>query len=73
MQNTQDLEQRIAELEMKISFQEQTIDELNQSVIAQQFIVDKLQTQLHYLAKKMKDLQPSNIANQSEETPPPHY
>lgn len=73
MQNSQNFEQRINELEMKISFQEQMIDELNQSLIDQQFIIDKLQIQLRHLTKKLNELQPSNIANQSEEIPPPHY
>jgi SlyX protein len=35
--------------------------------------MDKIQLQLRYLAGKLKDMQPSNIASQTEETPPPHY
>ena len=73
MQNQQILEDRIAELEMKIAFQEQLLDELNQALVQQQFDVDKIQLQLRYLARKLKDMQPSNIASQAEETPPPHY
>ena len=69
----QNLEQRIAELEMKSAFQEMAIEELNQSLIEQQFLIDKMQVQLRYLVNKLKDMQPSNIANQAEETPPPHY
>lgn len=69
----QNLEQRIAELEMKSAFQETAIEELNQSVIEQQFLIDKMQVQLRYLVNKLKDMQPSNIASQAEETPPPHY
>lgn len=73
MQNQQILEDRIAELEMKIAFQEQLLDELNQALVQQQFDMDKIHLQLRYLASKLKDMQPSNIASQAEETPPPHY
>ena len=69
----QHLEQRIAELEMKVTFQETVIEVLNQALIEQQFILDKMQLQLRYVVNKMKDMQPSNIASQAEETPPPHY
>ena len=67
------LEQRIAELETKLTFQETTIEELNQSLIEQQFLLDKMQLQLRYVVGKLKDMQPSNVASQAEETPPPHY
>lgn len=67
------LSTRIAELEMKISFQEQTIEELNQAIIEQQFIIEKMQLQLRHLANKFNDMRPSNIASMAEETPPPHY
>ena len=73
MQNQQILDDRIAELEMKIAFQEQLLDELNQALVQQQFDMDKIQLQLRYLVDKLKDMQPSNIASQAEETPPPHY
>ena len=52
MQNQQILEDRIAELEMKIAFQEQLLDELNQALVQQQFDMDKIQLQLRYLAGK---------------------
>ncbi|MEX4603775.1 SlyX family protein [Haemophilus influenzae] len=67
------LENRIEELEMKIAFQEQLLDELNHALVQQQFDIDKMQVQLRHMANKLKDFQPSNIASQSEETPPPHY
>ncbi|OBX10750.1 SlyX [Gallibacterium salpingitidis] len=65
--------QRLDELEMKVAFQENTIEQLNQALVDQQFILEKMQLQLRYLAQKLKDMQPSNIATQAEETPPPHY
>ena len=58
---------------MKLTFQETIIEELNQALIEQQFLIDKMQVQLRYLVNKLKDVQPSNIATQAEETPPPHY
>ncbi|MCK8907839.1 SlyX family protein [Haemophilus influenzae] len=73
MQIQQMLENRIEELEMKIAFQEQLLDELNYALVQQQFDIDKMQVQLRYMVNKLKDFQSSNIASQSEETPPPHY
>ncbi|MDG6881493.1 SlyX [Phocoenobacter uteri] len=64
---------QIAELETKIAFQESTIEDLNQALIQQQFVLDKLQTQVRHIAEKLKNAQSSNIASLSEETPPPHY
>lgn len=69
----QKFEDRIAELEMKVTFQENLLETLNHSLVEQQFVIDKMQVQLRYLANKLKDIQPSNIASRSEETPPPHY
>ena len=54
-------------------YKRQLLDELNQALVQQQFDMDKIQLQLRYLAGKLKDMQPSNIASQAEETPPPHY
>ena len=73
MSISKNLEPRIAELEMKLTFQETIIEELNQALIEQQFLIDKMQVQLRYLVNKLKDVQPSNFATQAEETPPPHY
>lgn len=73
MSISKNLEPRIAELEMKLTFQETIIEELNQALIEQQFLIDKMQVQLRYLVNKLKDVQTSNIATQAEETPPPHY
>ena len=73
MSISKNLEPRIAELEMKLTFQETIVEELNQALIEQQFLIDKMQVQLRYLVNKLKDVQHSNIATQAEETPPPHY
>lgn len=71
--DNQTLLSRLAELETKIAFQEQTIEELNQALIHQQFALDKVQLQLKHFAEKLSGMQPSQVASQAEETPPPHY
>lgn len=69
----QELFARIEELETKVAFQEMSIEELNQALVDQQFMIDKLQVQLRHLAEKFKGLSASNVASRAEETPPPHY
>ncbi|MBC7003493.1 SlyX family protein [Photobacterium sp. BZF1] len=73
MKEIEQLQARIDELEMKQAFQEQTIEDLNQALTEQQFLIDKMQTQLKFMVGKVKGMEPSNLANESEETPPPHY
>ncbi|WP_294614774.1 SlyX family protein [uncultured Gilliamella sp.] len=67
------MNQQLEFLETKVAFQEITIEELNQSVTNLQADVSKLKEQLILLSQKLQASQVSNIANLSEETPPPHY
>ncbi len=73
MNEIQQLQSRLDELEMKLAFQEQTIDELNDALTKQQFMIDRMEVQLKFMVGKVKGMQTSNMANESEETPPPHY
>lgn len=67
------MEDRITELEIRLTHIEDTLDVLNQSVIDQHNLIDQLQLQIAILEKKLKTVVSSNLASENEETPPPHY
>ena len=67
------MENRITELEIRLTHLEDTLDVLNQTVIEQHNLIDQLQLHISILEKKLKAAATSNIALESEETPPPHY
>ncbi|MBW3697379.1 SlyX family protein [Vibrio sp. T187] len=69
----QPLLNRIDDLECKLAFQEQTIDDLNEALTQQQLLITKMQDQMKYVVGKVKNMDSSNLADASEETPPPHY
>lgn len=65
--------QHIDELEMKIMFQEDLIERLNQSLGEQQQQLCELQFQMKHVLAKVKAMSASQVASEEEETPPPHY
>lgn len=67
------MDERITELEIKLSFQEELLETLNQTVIRQQQQMDLLQQQMRVLYQQMKnDSGPTDSAPQQQEIPP-HY
>ncbi|NAZ96917.1 SlyX family protein [Vibrio toranzoniae] len=67
------LESRVNDLECQLAFQEQTIEELNEALSQQQMLITRMQDQMKYVVGKVKNIDGSNLADASEETPPPHY
>lgn len=67
------LENRINDLECQLAFQEQTVESLNIALSQQQLLITKMQDQMKYVVGKVKNMDSSNLADPSEETPPPHY
>ncbi|MCV5755349.1 SlyX family protein, partial [Escherichia coli] len=57
----------------QLAFQEQTIEDLNGALSQQQLQITKMLDQMKYVVGKVKNMDSSNLADPSEETPPPHY
>lgn len=68
-----DIQEQVSNLEIKLAFQDDLLETLNQIVIGQQKQLGLLQQQVQLLYQQVKSLQPSNIADLAEEAPPPHY
>ncbi|MEK1940928.1 MAG: SlyX family protein [Pseudomonas sp.] len=66
------LELRVMELETRLAFQDDTIQTLNDELVEQQRIIERLQMQISALAKRQEDMQ-SGFGMSEEEAPPPHY
>ncbi len=73
MSTIEELQEQIVQLQSRLAFQDDTIEQLNQAITQQQQAMDKLKMQMSFVAKRMKEMNPSLIASMSEETPPPHY
>lgn len=68
------MEERLAELEIRVSFQDKTLQDLNDVVIRQQAELDRVIRELQALKARVKGMAVSDIAMEAEDsTPPPHY
>ena len=65
------MENKITDLEIRITHQEASIDELTRTLLEQERLIRKLQKDLDTIRDQLNEH--SNIAHLSEETPPPHY
>lgn len=66
------LEARITELESRLAFQDDTIQALNDELIGQQRIVERLQQQFLLLARRQEEIS-HRVDGFDDEAPPPHY
>ncbi|CAM5419143.1 Protein SlyX OS=Stutzerimonas stutzeri OX=316 GN=slyX PE=3 SV=1 [Stutzerimonas stutzeri] len=66
------VESRIADLEARLAFQDDTIQTLNDVLVEQRLLVDRMHLQLQALARRLEEMQ-SSIGGEEDEAPPPHY
>jgi len=71
MNDADALRERIDALEMRLTYQDVTIETLNQTITAQWAEIDKLRRQLNELKERVREAE-SNAAGPSNESPP-HY
>lgn len=67
------LEERIADLEMRQAFQDDTIQTLNDIIVEQQRTLDRCAAQIRMLAERQAELQSAGGGGMLDEAPPPHY
>jgi SlyX protein len=67
------LEERIARLEMRIAYQDQTIEDLNQALTAQWKVIEDLRRQLTRLGEELAETAAGADGSPQDEPPPPHY
>jgi SlyX protein len=69
------MQDELIELQSKLSFQEQTIFELNEALISQQQQIDALQLQIKLLEDRLAEVeeQASPLTAQGLHEKPPHY
>ena len=71
MSDAKALNARIDALEMRLTFQDETIETLNQTITAQWKQIDALTRQLNELKERLQDAE-SNVSGPVNERPP-HY
>lgn len=71
MSVSDDVSERIDKLEVRIAFQDRTIEELNTVVTEQWRVIDALRSKLQLLEDHAQAA--SLIADPRSEPPPPHY
>ena len=72
MENSDRIENRLTELEVKASFTEDMLDQLNQVVINQQIQIDRLMRELAELRERGSPADESVFRSLRDELPP-HY
>ena len=67
------MENRLIELETRLAFQDNSLQELNAVVVRQQREIDSLIRELETLKAQLRTLAPELVASRADEAPPPHY
>lgn len=59
-------------LEARVAFQEQSIDQLSDALARQELELEKMSRMIHHLGQRIKELSDGNPLGEDNQ-PPPHY
>jgi SlyX protein len=66
-------EDKITDLEIRLTHQEAALEEMNGVLMAQHTLIGALQDDIARLRRQLQDINAGNVTEQSNEPPPPHY
>ncbi len=67
------MENRITDLEIRLTHQEAALEEMNDVLLAQHTLIGKLQDDITRLRRQLQDTNTGSVAELVNEPPPPHY
>lgn len=67
------MDERLIDLEIRLTHQEAAIEALSDVVAGQQKVIERLQAQLVVLHEQLRAQSRLSVLPASEEPPPPHY
>jgi SlyX protein len=73
MKELEELAARVEKLETLVAFQDQTIEDLNQTVTDQWKSLELLKRELASLGAQVRDVEAHPALSVAPEAPPPHY
>jgi SlyX protein len=68
------MQDELIELQSKLAFQEQTLNELNNALLSQQQQIDRLHMQIKSYEERLSEVENASPSNgQGQDEKPPHY
>ena len=67
------MENRIIDLESKLAFQDETINDLNEVITDQQQQLDQLREEIRLLNLRISSVAENSSVSEEKDPPPPHY
>lgn len=64
---------RLEALEVRVAYQDQVIEDLNQAVVDQWKKIDAMRRQLNELLDRVQEVEEGAAGPRAPEPPPPHY
>jgi len=67
------MKERITDIEIQLMHHENTIQQLNEVITRQQLAIEELQADFRQIMEDLRKIDNSDMSDQQEEEPPPHY